>query len=343
MKWLFKKTNQVLNCFLTNILSTEQPLTNEIRYIEKMSEQNTQRTENIDETEDEENPECFDLSYSEIMKSYNIQRRISHGVSAVVYSLMCLSSRKSFAVKIQYVRKCDREGVLRELNALKRGENHPYIIQFKEFEYVAKFKTLLFIMECATCDLHTYIRKSSPFSLSCVYRFSQHLLDGVAFLHEQLKIMHCDLKPANLLICGDSLKIGDFGLCRPISDTMESYLVTRWYRCPELLTSKSTFDERIDIWSIGCIVWEMMFTKPLFKGRTEEEVLTNISIFFEKTNTFENCTCDKLRRLLSNSVVYDYTERWSASSLLSIFEMHPTLMINGVITATANAIDFSYT
>lgn len=285
-----------------------------------------------------------DLSQSDIMRRYELRKRISYGVYSIVYQLQCPFSHKFFAIKIQYVRVCDRQGVTRELNTLKKVENHPFHIKLKEFEYLTNSRILLFVMECANCDLNTYIKKIRPFPLSQVHLYSQHLLDGISFLHEKMNIMHCDLKPHNLLICGEHLKIGDFGLCRPISDTLESYLVTRWYRCPELLNCEKIFDERIDIWSIGCIIWEMMFSQPLFQGSTEKDVMAKILFFFEKTSKFEKCTCEKISKIMTNSIVIDYKERWSASKLLWFFEIIPTQMKNeDSVSIDENTIRFEDT
>lgn len=296
---------------------------------EKHSKENNFNVVNISENEEFDIlTNRVDLSQSDIMKRYRLRNRISQGASSIVYQLECPSSHKFFAVKIQYVRIYDRKGVTRELNTLKNVENHPFHIQLKEFEYLANSRILLFVMECADCDLNTYIKKIKPLPRSRVRLYSQHLLDGISFLHEKMNVMHCDLKPQNLLICGEQLKIGDFGLCRPTSDTLESYLVTRWYRCPELLTCEKIFDERIDIWSIGCIIWEMTFSRPLFQGSTERDVMAKILLFFEKTSKFEKCSCEKINKIMTNSIVMDYKKRWSASRLLWILEMQPVQMKN---------------
>ncbi|GJV57097.1 mitogen-activated kinase [Tanacetum coccineum] len=79
-----------------------------------------------------------------------------------------------------------------------------------------------------------------------------------------------DLKPSNLLLNANcDLKICDFGLARVTSETdfMTEYVVTRWYRAPELLLNSSDYTAAIDVWSVGCIFMELMDRKPLFPGR----------------------------------------------------------------------------
>jgi mitogen-activated protein kinase 1/3 len=72
-----------------------------------------------------------------------------------------------------------------------------------------------------------------------------------------------------LLNSKNELKIGDFGLARTTSDTdfMTEYVVTRWYRAPELLLNCSEYTAAIDIWSVGCILGEIMTGQPLFPGK----------------------------------------------------------------------------
>ena len=86
--------------------------------------------------------------------------------------------------------------------------------------------------------------------------------------------MHRDLKPSNLLInkAGTHLKIADFGLARSFNLPLKSYtheVVTLWYRAPEILLGQKVYSPAVDIWSVGCIFYEMAHKKPLFYGDCE--------------------------------------------------------------------------
>uniref|UniRef100_A0A8C9XBW6 mitogen-activated protein kinase n=1 Tax=Sander lucioperca TaxID=283035 RepID=A0A8C9XBW6_SANLU len=86
-----------------------------------------------------------------------------------------------------------------------------------------------------------------------------------------------DLKPGNLAINQDcELKILDFGLARQADSEMTGYVVTRWYRAPEVILSWMHYTQTVDIWSVGCIMAEMLQGKPLFKGRDHLDQLTEI-------------------------------------------------------------------
>jgi serine/threonine protein kinase len=114
--------------------------------------------------------------------------------------------------------------------------------------------------------------KFGPAEVKCLLK---QLLEGVAYLHEQ-KIIHRDLKGGNLLLNNKGcLKIADFGLARRfLRETRKSQnVVTFWYRAPELLLGVRDYDEKIDIWSVGCIFAEFLTGYILFKGKKIKDQL----------------------------------------------------------------------
>ncbi|XP_028850801.1 mitogen-activated protein kinase 13 isoform X3 [Denticeps clupeoides] len=90
-------------------------------------------------------------------------------------------------------------------------------------------------------------------------------------------IIHRDLKPGNLAVNQDcQLKILDFGLARHAEPEMTGYVVTRWYRAPEVILNWMHYTQTVDIWSVGCIMAEMINGKTLFKGKDYMDQLTQI-------------------------------------------------------------------
>uniref|UniRef100_A0A3P8V3Y7 mitogen-activated protein kinase n=1 Tax=Cynoglossus semilaevis TaxID=244447 RepID=A0A3P8V3Y7_CYNSE len=102
------------------------------------------------------------------------------------------------------------------------------------------------------------------------------MLCGLRYIHKA-GIIHRDLKPGNLAVNQDcELKILDFGLARSTDAEMTGYVVTRWYRAPEVILNWMHYTQTVDIWSVGCIMAEMINGKTLFKGKDYMDQLTQI-------------------------------------------------------------------
>lgn len=130
-------------------------------------------------------------------------------------------------------------------------------------------------MEPMEADLHQIVRSGQPLSNLHVQFFLYQLLRGMKYIHSA-NVIHRDLKPGNLLVNSDcELKICDFGLARgfkavgevPDEARLTEYVATRWYRAPEIMLSNRRYTTAIDVWSIGCILAELLGGKPVFKGK----------------------------------------------------------------------------
>lgn len=131
------------------------------------------------------------------------------------------------------------------------------------------------------------IRSGQPLTDTHFQSFIYQTLCGLKYIHSA-NVLHRDLKPGNLLVNADcELKICDFGLSRgfdPDGNTvlpgqqefMTEYVATRWYRAPEIMLSHQNYTTAIDIWSVGCILAELLGRRPLFKGRDYVDQLNQI-------------------------------------------------------------------
>lgn len=103
------------------------------------------------------------------------------------------------------------------------------------------------------------------------------LLTGLATLNK-LKIIHCDLKPENIMYTNASLnqiKIVDFGSACTDFKSGFKYVQSRFYRSPEIVVGLP-YDSAVDMWSLGCIVFELVSGRPLFPAHNELELLDMI-------------------------------------------------------------------
>ncbi|XP_052523764.1 mitogen-activated protein kinase 12 isoform X2 [Tympanuchus pallidicinctus] len=102
------------------------------------------------------------------------------------------------------------------------------------------------------------------------------ILKGLKYIHSS-GIIHRDLKPGNLAVNEDcELKILDFGMARHTDSEMTGYVVTRWYRAPEVILNWMHYTQTVDIWSVGCIMAEMIMGRPLFRGNDHLDQLKEI-------------------------------------------------------------------
>merc|ERR1719433_1526782 len=106
------------------------------------------------------------------------------------------------------------------------------------------------------------------------------MLQVIQALHHVHKggYFHRDMKPENLLVSGDTVKLADFGLAREIRarPPFTDYVSTRWYRAPEVLLRSPVYNSPLDIWACGCIMAELYTLRPLFPGSSESDQLYKI-------------------------------------------------------------------
>ncbi|KAI5666165.1 hypothetical protein M9H77_16018 [Catharanthus roseus] len=131
------------------------------------------------------------------------------------------------------------------------------------------FNDVYIVYKLLDTNLHKIICSSELLTEEHFRCFLYQLLRGLKYMHSD-NVLHCDLKPSNLLLNANcDLKICDFGLARTTSETdyMTEYVVTRWYRARELLLNCSEYTAAIDIWSVGCILIEIIKREPLFPAK----------------------------------------------------------------------------
>lgn len=111
--------------------------------------------------------------------------------------------------------------------------------------------------------------------------FMRQILAGMDFVHNQ-GVCHRDLKPENILMNANGVvKICDFGSAKVLSPNglNTPYIVSRYYRAPELILACSDYTNKIDIWAIGCILAEFLTRRPIFPGKTEgSQLIEQIAI-----------------------------------------------------------------
>lgn len=208
--------------------------------------------------------------------------RIDEGTYGVVYRARDKRSGEVVALKKVKMDK-EREGFpmtsLREINILL-SFSHPSIVDVKEVVVGSNLDSIFMVMEYMEHDVKSLMESMKvPFSQSETKCLMEQLLEGTRYLHDNW-VLHRDLKTSNLLLNNrGELKICDFGLARQYGSPLRPYtqmVVTLWYRAPELLLGAKKYSTAIDIWSLGCIMAELLSKEPLFAGKSEIDQIDKI-------------------------------------------------------------------
>jgi dual specificity tyrosine-phosphorylation-regulated kinase 2/3/4 len=115
------------------------------------------------------------------------------------------------------------------------------------------------------------------FTMPRLKRVAIEVLEALDVLHS-LDLVHCDLKPENILISNFNechIKVIDFGSACFITDELTSYVQSRSYRAPEVILGLG-YDQKIDVWSLGCVLAELFTGEVLFKNDSEQSLLERI-------------------------------------------------------------------
>ncbi|KAJ8113357.1 hypothetical protein OPT61_g4494 [Boeremia exigua] len=217
--------------------------------------------------------------------SYDIQDVVGEGAYGVVCSALHKPSGQKVAIKkitpFDHSMFCLR--TLREMKLL-RYFNHENIISILDIQKPRNYETfteVYLIQELMETDMHRVIRTQELSDDHCQY-FIYQTLRALKAMHSA-NVLHRDLKPSNLLLNANcDLKVCDFGLARSAASTednsgfMTEYVATRWYRAPEIMLTFKEYTKAIDVWSVGCILAEMLSGKPLFPGKDYHHQLTLI-------------------------------------------------------------------
>jgi len=156
----------------------------------------------------------------------------------------------------------------RELRMLKHM-NHENVIGlldvFHPSTSLDDFQQIYLVTHLMGADLNNIVR-TQKLSDDHVQFLVYQILRGLKYIHSA-GIIHRDLKPSNIAVNEDcELKILDFGLARPTENEMTGYVATRWYRAPEIMLNWMHYNQTVDIWSVGCIMAELLTGRTLFPG-----------------------------------------------------------------------------
>lgn len=216
------------------------------------------------------------------MDNYIFYEELASTRLAKIYKAKNKKTKEVVALKIiteKKVEEAPSKETLRELLVLMNFE-HQHIVSFRNV-FVNR-SNIIFELEYCITDLSQIINTiSKPFTTNQIKKIVFSIAEGLNYLHEN-DIIHRDIKPSNILIDENCVvKICDFGSSRIYlpKKPFTSNIGTKWYKSPEMLLGKKNYDKQVDVWSLGCILAELLLLEPLFPGSSDFEMM---NLIFDK-------------------------------------------------------------
>jgi len=214
---------------------------------------------------------------------YILTEIIGKGSFSIVYKASHIETNELFAIKVVSLKKLSKkiiDSVENEINIMLKI-NHDNIIRLHE---TIKTKNhICLIMDYCNEDLNKYIKKNGRISEKQTKNFITQIACGMYFLNK-LNLIHRDLKPHNILISESNvIKIADFGFVKEYDDSnmLDTLCGSPIYMAPEILQHKK-YDSKVDLWSLGVILFEILTSDLPFKATNHIELLRKI-----ETTTFK--------------------------------------------------------
>ncbi|XP_017276608.1 mitogen-activated protein kinase 15 isoform X2 [Kryptolebias marmoratus] len=212
-----------------------------------------------------------------ISLKYEIKKRIGKGAYGIVWKAVDRQTAEVVAVKKifdAFRNRTDAQRTFREIMFLQEFGDHANIVKLLNVIQAQNDKDIYLVFEYMDTDLHAVIKKGSLLKDIHKRYVMYQLFKAIKYLHSG-NVIHRDQKPSNVLLDSDCVvKLCDFGLARSLNQIQEDsgnpalteYVATRWYRAPEILLGSSRYTKGVDMWSLGCILGEMLLGKALFPG-----------------------------------------------------------------------------
>ena len=273
----------------------------------------------------------------EVDAHYEPMKRVGKGAYGVVCAARDLRSGEEGGVRcaIKKIKRAfdnimDARRTLREIRILRHFGSHENIIELLDVMRPPSvpFEDVYLVYELMDTDLHQIIRSPQPLTDHHSQYFVYQILRGLKYIHSA-NILHRDLKPENLLLNAScDLKICDFGLARALAEgreeqeMMTEYVVTRWYRAPELLLSNETYGWEIDMWSVGCILAELLQRRPLFAAPNLQDSMAHLDQLKLIVKTLGSPSDEELEFVESRRA-RDFLKSLALAPRMSFAEMFP--------------------
>ncbi|CAK70360.1 unnamed protein product (macronuclear) [Paramecium tetraurelia] len=215
-------------------------------------------------------------------RNYKIESVLGSGSQGSVYlgkHIMNSFQQNNVAIKIQQFMSEQEIQFLKSLiQYQKQYENNKQNAQsynpsqiVKIFDFFQYNEFWIIVMELGTQDLYKFISQKQQLPIQQLGQVLKQITKSIAFLHEN-QLLHRDIKPENYILIGDEYKLIDFGLVTTQFRSKTTNVGTVLYQAPELITNENNYTQTIDIWSLGCLFYEILSGQTLIYGVNQDQV-----------------------------------------------------------------------
>jgi len=222
-----------------------------------------------------------------VLRKYEVGQRVGKGAYGIVWKAVDKKTRRTVALKKifdAFQNSTDAQRTFREIMFLQElnANHHENIIRLLNVLKADNDKDIYLVFEYMEINAHAVIRANILEEVHKKYILYQ-IIKALKYMHTG-DLLHRDLKPSNVLLNSDChVKLCDFGLARSVADigddeknVLTDYVATRWYRAPEILLGSNNYTKGVDMWSIGCILAELIGEQPLFPGDSTMNQLARV-------------------------------------------------------------------
>ena len=262
------------------------------------------------------------------MEKYEILHPIGKGNFGTITKIKRKSDKKILVWKEMNYRDLsekEKKQIVTEVNILRELKN-PNIVKYYERIIDKKNQNIYIIMEyCEKGDLNQLIKrlkkKKEYIKEEKIWEIFFQILLAINYCHnhKEGKILHRDIKPSNIFLDNqNNIKLGDFGLSRELSNETKfaySNVGTPYYMSPEQI-EENKYNEKSDIWSLGCFLYELCTFNPPFQAKNHIQLALKIKN--GKVERINNCYSDELMRVINWMLTINFNERPSSDDLLNI-------------------------
>jgi len=211
---------------------------------------------------------------------YQIERELGHGGMAIVYLARDLKHDRAVALKVlrpEIAAALGAERFLREIQIAARLQ-HPHILPL--YDSGAVGSELYYVMPFVEgMSLRERLNREKQLPVEEAVRIARDVASALSHAHSH-DIVHRDIKPENILLSGGEAVVADFGVARAITAAGGEQLTeagvalgTPGYMSPEQAAGSPDVDRRSDVYSLGCVLYEMLAGQPPFTGPTIESIV----------------------------------------------------------------------